>query len=598
MLLNLLYSRIVDAYSKIEVTTKRLEITRLLVDLINATPHSIIDKVVYLTQGKLYPDFLGIELGVAEKLLFRAVAKVTGQTEARVTALYKKLGDLGVTAEQLVKDKIQVSFQREALTVEEVYNVFDAIAHEAGKGSIDSKLRHLTGLLGRASPTETKYITRMALGRLRLGVADMTILDALAISLGGGKESRPILERAYNRSSDLGYVARTLATRGIEAIASLRVMVGRPIRPMLAERLSDAEEILAKMNGECAAEYKYDGLRIQAHVSPREIVLFSRRLENITDQFPDVRQLLKKNLGEMALVLEGEAVPVDAATGELLPFQLISQRRGRKYDLERTVQEIPVAFYPFDLLYSDTIDYTDRPYLERRERLRKLIQRNPRLNLSKQKICTAPKQLDDFMQEAVADGCEGLMIKSIGPNSVYKAGARGWTWIKYKREYKSEMQDSVDLAVVGAFAGRGRRGGTYGALLLAAYDKSQDVFRTVCKCGSGFTDEDLEKLPRLLGKYRIDHMHPRVDSKIEADAWFVSGLVLEIIGAEITLSPIHTCGMNSIRPGAGLAVRFPRFTGKYREDKSAEDCTTTEEIVEMYRAQLKKVTESTTVEAA
>jgi len=574
-----------------------LEITRLLVELIDDTPQSIIDRVVYLTQGKLYPDFLGIELGVAEKLLFRALATVTGQAELEVTLLYKKLGDLGTVAGQLLKEKAQVSFESEALTVEQVYDAFDTIAHEAGQGSINSKLRHLTSLLGKASPTEAKYITRMALGRLRLGVADMTILDALAISLGG-KESRPTLERAYNRSSDLGYVARTLATGGVKAIEFLKVTVGRPIRPMLAERLSEAKAILAKMNGECAAEYKYDGLRIQAHVSPKGTTLFSRRLENITGQFPDVQQLLKNSLEETELILEGEAVPVDSATGELLPFQLVSQRRGRKYDLEKTIRDIPVAFFPFDLLYADTIDYTDQPYLKRRERLRKLIPKSERLDLSQQKICNDPVQLDEFMQEAVADGCEGLMIKSIGPDSTYKAGARGWTWIKYKRDYKSEMRDSVDLAIVGAFAGRGRRGGTYGALLLAAYDKSNDVFRTLCKCGSGFTDEDLDKLPKLLEKHRVDHRHSRVDSKIEADVWLVPALVLEIVGAEITLSPIHTCGMNSIRPEAGLAVRFPRFTGKYREDKSAEDCTTTDEIVEMYRAQLKKVTENTAVEAA
>src|SRR2546428_2044524 len=337
---------------------------------------------------------------------------------------------------------------------------------------------------------------------------------------------------------------------------------------MLAERLSEPQEILEKMNGRAAAEYKYDGLRIQAHLSNRKVTLFSRRLENITDQFPDLHTLLKQGIVDDELILEGEAVPVDPSTGELLPFQLVSQRRGRKYELEKTIQEIPVALFAFDLLYNGGVDYTQLEFPRRREALAKLIRRNERLDLSRQNIVTKSEQLDDFMQQAVADGCEGLMIKSIGPDSIYKAGARGWGWIKYKREYKSEMQDTVDLVVVGAFAGRGRRGGTYGALLLAAYDKSDDVFRTVCKCGSGFTDKDLDELPKLLEKYRVDHVHPRVDSKIEADAWFVPGLVLEIVGAEITLSPIHTCGMNSIRPGAGLAVRFPRFTGKYREAKS------------------------------
>jgi DNA ligase-1 len=367
---------------------------------------------------------------------------------------------------------------------------------------------------------------------------------------------------------------------------------------MLAERLSDPNEILEKMNGRAAAEYKYDGLRIQAHLTDRKVTLFSRRLENITDQFPDLHTLLKQGIVDDGLILEGEAVPVDSSTGELLPFQLVSQRRGRKYELEKTIQAIPVALFAFDLLYHNGVDYTELEYPRRREALSKLIRRNERLDLSRQIIVSKPEQLDDFMQQAVADGCEGLMIKSIGPDSIYKAGARGWGWIKYKREYKSEMQDTVDLAVVGAFAGRGRRGGTYGALLLAAYDERDDVFRTACKCGSGFKDADLAKLPEMLEKYKINHRHPRVDSKIVADTWLVPGLVLEVIGAEITLSPIHTCGMNSIRPGAGLAIRFPRFTGKYRTEKSPEDATTTKEIVEMYRSQLKKLSETQPVEAA
>jgi DNA ligase-1 len=426
----------------------------------------------------------------------------------------------------------------------------------------------------------------------------MTLLDALAHALADGKESKPLLEQAYNRSSDLGFVAKALATGGINAIKSFKVTVGRPIRPMLAERLSDPTEILEKMNGRAAAEYKYDGLRIQAHLTDRKVTLFSRRLENITDQFPDLHTLLKQGIVDDGLILEGEAVPVDSSTGELLPFQLVSQRRGRKYELEKTIQEIPVALFAFDLLHHNGIDYTQLEYPRRREALSKLIRRNERLDLSRQIIVSKPEQLDDFMQQAVADGCEGLMIKSIAPDSIYKAGARGWGWIKYKREYRSEMQDTVDLTVVGAFAGRGRRGGTYGALLLAAYDEKDDVFRTACKCGSGFKDEDLAKLPEMLEKYKINHRHPRVDSKIVADTWLVPGLVLEVIGAEITLSPIHTCGMNSIRPGAGLAIRFPRFTGKYRTEKSPEDTTTTKEIVEMYRSQLKKLSETQPLEAA
>src|SRR6266571_2971991 len=591
--MTMLFSRMVETYQKIEATTKRLEITKLLVDLLKETPSGIIDKVVYLTQGKLYPDYLGIEIGIAEKLAIKALAIVTAAKESRIADEYRGRGDLGDAAEALLAGKTQVGLRNERLTVEEVYEVLDRIAKSSGPGSVESKIRQLTSMVSKASPIEAKYVIRTALGRLRLGVADMTLLDALANALADGKESKALLEQAYNRSSDLGFVAKALASGGIDAIRSFKVTVGRPIRPMLAERLSEPQEILEKMNGRAAAEYKYDGLRIQAHLSNRKVTLFSRRLENITDQFPDLHTLLKQGISDDELILEGEAVPVDPSTGELLPFQLVSQRRRRKYELEKTIQEIPIALFAFDLLYKSGVDYSQLEFPRRREALAKIIRPNEKLDLSRQIIVTKPEQLDDFMQQAVADGCEGLMIKSIGPDSIYKAGARGWGWIKYKREYKSEMQDTVDLVAVGAFAGRGRRGGTYGALLLAAYDDNDDVFRTACKCGSGFNDEDLAKLPTVLEKYRVTHRQARVDSKLEADAWFVPGLVLEVTGSEITLSPIHTCGMNIVRTGAGLAIRFPRFIGRYREDKSPEQVTTTKEIIGMYRSQLKKLSENT-----
>jgi len=559
------------------------------VDLLRRSPVSSIDKVVYLTQGRLYPNYLGIELGIAEKLAIKAIAAATGEVEDRVSAAYRKTGDLGTVAEDLLRGKGQLRFGGERLTVDEVYATFDKIARSRGPGSTESKIKLLTELLAKSTPAESKFIIRMAVGKLRLGVADMTILDALAVAHGDGKDSRTLLERAYNLSSDLGVVATTLLTGGMNAIESFKVTVGKPIRPMLAERLSDPREILDKMNGTAAAEYKYDGLRVQAHVSQEEVTLFSRRMENITDQFPDVQKLLKEKLAAKEAIVEGEAVPVDSTTGDIQPFQAISQRRGRKYDLERMVEVIPIALFLFDLLYLNGRDYTQDQFLERRNTLGELVEGRERLNLSSQIIVNEAGQLDKFMEQAIADGCEGLMIKSIGPDSAYNAGARGWNWIKYKRDYKSEMQDTVDLVVVGAFSGRGRRGGTYGAVLLAAYDQKDDVFRTVCKCGSGFKDEDLSKLASLLKKYLIPHRHARVDSKVEADAWFTPDLVLEVTGAEITLSPVHTCGIGIVRPGSGLAIRFPRFTGRWRDDKSPEEATTQTEVIEMYQTQLKKL---------
>jgi len=583
------YNLIVDAYEKIEATTKRLEMTDLLVNLLKKTSKEVLDKVVYLTQGKLYPDYIGIELGVAEKLALKAMAIITGQPEEQVERNYKITGDLGKTAEKLLARRAQMSLLKKPLTVEAVYDAFDKMAHASGPGSIDVKIKLLCSLLNDATPKEAKYTLRMALGKLRLGVADMTILDSLAIAYAGGKEAREDLERAYNLSSDLGYVARTVAYEGIEGVRGFRIAVGKPIRPMLAERLSSAAEILEKLGGRGSAEYKYDGLRLQAHISANKISLFSRRLENVTSQFPDAAQLIGKSTKLKDAIIEGECVALDPDTGDMQPFQMISQRRGRKYEIEKMTEEIPIGVFLFDLLYAKGKDYTLRPYPERRRELSRIVAENERVKIAQQLITDNPEELDRYMDQAISEGCEGLMVKSVGPDSVYKAGARGWMWIKYKREYKSEMTDTVDLAVVGAFYGRGRRAGSYGALLLAAYDEDGDIFRTVCKCGSGFTDKDLAELPKMLKPYEIKHKHARVDSKLTADVWFSPSLVLEVIGAEITLSPIHTTCLNVIRQGSGLAIRFPRFTGNYRADKAPEDGTTAKEVMEMYRSQLKKI---------
>ncbi|MEM2463287.1 MAG: ATP-dependent DNA ligase, partial [Candidatus Bathyarchaeia archaeon] len=289
-------------------------------------------------------------------------------------------------------------------------------------------------------------------------------------------------------------------------------------------------------------------------------------------------------------IVEAECVAIDPDTGEMRPFQELMHRR-RKYGIEKAMEEYPVSLFMFDALYVDGKDLTLEPYPVRRKTLESIIQEGERVKLAKSITTDNIKDLENFFLEAIENGCEGLMCKSTAQDSIYQAGARGWLWIKYKRDYKSEMTDTVDLVVVGAFHGRGKRAGTYGALLLAAYNPENDTFETVCKCGTGFTDEDLAKLPEMMKKYLVPHKHPRVNSLIEADVWFEPKVVIEVLGAEITLSPIHTCAMDIMRQGNGLAIRFPRFTGNYRLDKAAEDATTSKEIVEMYRKQLKKIAE-------
>jgi len=586
------YTVIADAYERIEATTKRLEMTDLLVELLKKTPKSTIGKVVYLTQGKIYPDFVGLEIGVAEKLAVKALSRASGIKTVELFKLLAKIGDIGEVTEEVIKTKKQATLGApKTLTVERVYEVLDKMAKTLGSGAVDSKMALLAGLLSDASPKEAKYIMRTVTGNLRLGIADMTVLDALAIAYGGGKEARELVERAYNISSDLGRVANVVVEKGLDGIKKFQVMIFEPIRPMLAERLASFEEILEKLGGKCIAEYKYDGERIQAHKKDDRVVLFSRRLENISDQYPDAVELIKDKIKAKGAILEAECVAMDLETGEMRPFQELMHRR-RKYGVEAAMEQYPVSLFMFDALYLDGKDLTFETYPIRRKALENTLKGNDRAKVAKHIIAHSTKELEEFFEEAIENGCEGLICKAIGKDSAYQAGARGWLWIKYKRDYKSEMTDTVDLVVVGAFHGRGRRAGTYGALLLATYNRERDVFETVTKCGTGFTDKDLAGFPEILKKHEVPRKHSRVLSTLEADIWFEPAVVLEILGAEITLSPIHTSAMDSVRKGSGLAIRFPRFTGKYRTDKAAEDATTSEEVLEMYHKQLKKISET------
>jgi len=580
-----LFREVVDYYEQLEATTKRLEMTDILSNLLSRTPPAVIDKVVYMTLGEIYPAYVGLELGVAEKLAARAIRQVSGAGEKELNEMLSRHGDLGTVAELLLRTKEQTTLFVEELTVEEVYSSLEKIAKASGPGAVDVKLAVLSKLLAMATPLEAKHIIRIVTGKMRLGVADMTVLDALAKAFGGDRE---VYERAYNLSSDIGLVAKTAAKEGPEGVAKFRVTVGIPVRCMLAERLSSATEILEKMNGVGFTEHKYDGERMQIHKAGERVWIFSRRQENITAQYPDVLEAVKKFVKARDVILECEAVPLDPDTGETLPFQELMHRK-RKKEIEKAVEEYPVALYFFDILYVDGEDMTTRPFLERRKMLERVVVEDERVKLSTGVLTQNPEEIERVFAEAVEAGCEGVIVKSVGEDSVYRAGARGWQWIKFKRDYRSEMIDTVDLVVVGAFHGRGRRRGKFGALLTAVYNEERDVFQTVCKVGSGFKDEDLERFTEMLNQLKIPHKHARVESLMTPDVWVEPRVVLEIIGAEVTLSPVHTCAWNVLKEGYGLGIRFPRYTGRIRTDKKPEDATTDKEIAEMYRRQLKKI---------
>jgi ATP-dependent DNA ligase len=675
-----------------EETKSRLLLTDHLVSLLKNTNSNTIDKVIYLIQGKLGPPYEGIELGLAEKMAVRALAQSSGKNVADIMTIYQKKGDLGDTAAEAMKTRNQNTLFSQEMTVERVFTTLLKISNTTGSGSQETKLRLVSSLLNETTPREARYIMKFLMGTLRLGIADFTVLDSLSIAFTNDKSNRSFLENAYNVTGDLGLVAREISSNGIESVRSIEITLFKPIRPMLAERVSSIDEGLERMNGTAGVEYKLDGERVQIHKGKdkknmsrnnkmskdqQRVELFSRRLENITSHYPDVVDAIRKMDNLKEVILEGEIVAIDPSTSEFLPFQELMHRR-RKYGVEEAMQNYPVIVNIFDVLYNKSRSATNSPYEKRRQILKELIgsrsmdtdnyghegnlgvsssatrkwgakkgsikksssthikgasvnqlkkvstkgmsdstemQREipfgldgelkpgsmegsiqdsefsnvRRIRLIDQIMSGDQNEIQKFMDSAIEAGCEGIMLKH--RESVYRAGSREYLWIKVKREYRSELADTLDLVIVGALFGRGRRVGRYGALLLAAYDEKEDLFRSVSKVGTGFTDQDLESFYNSLESLRLGHRSPRVDTRMEQmDVWFDPRIVIEIIASEITVSPSHTAGLNSIRDGYGLALRFPKFSGKIRDDKGPEDATSVDEIIEIYKRQLKRQT--------
>ena len=567
-----------------ESTRKRLELTQLLVELFEDTPHEIISKIVYLIQGKLRPDFEGIELGVAEKLAIRSISKSAGIPIKKIEEEYRKSGDLGHAASIVLKQKTQTTFLAEDITIERVYETLFKIARLGGSHSQDMKVKYISSLLNDANPLEARYILKILLGTLRLGIAENTVMDALAVAFSKSKEDRKVLQYAYNVSSDLGKVAETVATKGLQGVKEFEVALFNPIRPMLADRVKSEREAVEKMGEQFAAEYKLDGERVQLHIEGKKVMLFSRSLENISSYYPDIIEKVPNNIQADNIILEAEAVAVNEDSGEFLPFQELMHRR-RKYKIEKAVTEYPITVNFFDVLYCNGKSCLELDYKDRRERLERYVKEDSFSRYIPMSVLKDEGGIEEFMENSINAGSEGLMLKML--DRPYQAGSRGSHWLKLKREYRNELGDSLDLVVIGGFFGKGRRTGSYGTLLLATYNEDEDVFPSICKVGTGFSDESLDQLYQILHPKVSIKKNPRIISEMEADVWFEPELVIEVVASEITISPIHKTAWDEIRRDSGLALRFPKFTGKIRVEKTVEDASTGEEVVALYKMQKK-----------
>ncbi|MDD1676269.1 MAG: ATP-dependent DNA ligase, partial [Methanomicrobiales archaeon] len=434
-------------------------------------------------------------------------------------------------------------------------------------------------------PAERRYLVRLVTGQMRMGVGDMTLLDALAQAFLGSKQERPALEHAYNISSDIGMVAKMLRMHGIAGVQKTGIALNRPIRPMLAQRVGEISEILEKIpDTDIAAEEKFDGERIQAHKDGSSVRLFSRRLTDITAQFPDVVEQVKEHVRAPQAILDGEAVAFDRDRGVYIPFQELMHRR-RKYRIAEYVQRLPVRYMVFDLLWKDGDSLLGSSYPVRRAALESIVGNGPLIAVTNRVVTRDITVIQNFFDASIRRGLEGVVCKSCAPDSVYRAGSRDWQWIKWKTSYGTRVRDTFDLVIVGAYAGRGMRSGTYGSVLCAAFNPEKDVYQTVCRMGTGFSEEELNGLPERLKDVLTASPPARVmiTRQVQPDFFFSPRYVLEILAAEITKSPIHTCGWDE-RTKRGYSLRFPRFV-RWRPDKSPEETTTAGEIIDLYRMQ-------------
>jgi DNA ligase 1 len=550
---------------QLENTPSRNEMTLILANMFKQASPADAKMIAYLSQGMLGPAYNNPDTGVADKQLIKAIKRLSEQD---VEKLFKEIGDLGLVVEKICDAK------ESNLTIEEVFEKLIEVSHASGGGSQEKKLQLIGDLISAADSTSAKYIVRILLHKMRIGFSGMTILDSLSWMLVESKKLKPLIESVYNVRADLGEVAKLVKENPDVTRLSVEPIIGVPILMAKGERATTAGQIWER-NGECAVEYKLDGLRIQAHIKDGTVKLFSRGLEEVSNMYPDVVEGLRAQITSNAIV-EGEMIAVDK-NGHFLPFQETVQRK-RKYDIFEMMKKVPLKIYLFDVLAVDGKPLIQEPNQRRWDVLTKITKPGECVELITRILAHSEAEIEKFYQRAIADGTEGIFAKKLtGP---YQAGGRDFNWIKYKKSYsKSALADTIDAVVMGYDAGQGKRSGFgIGDFLIGVYDKSDDLYKTIAKIGTGLTDDEWKTLLAKL-KSQATSLKPQnydVAKAMVCDYWVKPEHVVEIHADEITKSPMHT---------SGLALRFPRFVG-WRE-KPPEDATTIIEIEKMFKLQQK-----------
>ena len=568
------FSELAGYLDQLEGTKSRNELVRILSEVYKACSVDEIEPITYLIQGRLAPFFEPVEIGLGERLLMSAMAMAYDKSKDEVAKAYRQSGDLGLTALTLGP-----KHKGETPSVVEVHRRLWQIAGFSGEGSLKAKLDLFAALLGDLDAASAKHLVRITLGKMRLGIGDPTVLDALSFAKQGDRSLRPVLEGAYNRSSDLGLIARTLWAQGVEAIEAIKVTVGKPLRSQLAERLPNPEAVIKKL-GLVGVQPKYDGFRVQIHKDGGEVSIFSRNLETMTPMFPEL-VAATASLAVKSVILDGEAIAYSPESEEYVPFQETTARR-RKEGIDEFATRIPLRAFIFDVMFRDGADLTPLPYEERFAIVDTMLKGSDTLQTAPLTKTDSAEVLTRELLDNISRGLEGVVAKRL--DSPYQAGARNFNWVKLKRNTSGELTDTIDVVLVGYYGGKGKRAEFgAGALLAAVYDSDKDEFGTVSKLGTGLSDEGWRELHKQVNRLEVNEKPARVNSLLVPDVWLQPEVVVEVLADEITPSPRHTAGMVGDQPG--FALRFPRIVSFRSADKKPEDATTVREIREMFQQQ-------------
>jgi len=559
---------------QLEATSGRNELVRILSEVYKACSVEEIEPITYLIQGRLAPFFEPVEIGLGERLLISAMAMAYGKSKEDVTKSYRQTGDLGLTAQALAP-KIRAGTP----AVVDVHRRLWEIARTSGEGSLKAKLDLFAALLGELDAASAKHLVRITMGKMRLGIGDPTVLDALSFAKQGDRSLRPVLEGAYNRSSDLGLIARTLWAQGVSGLDAIKVTVGKPIRSQLAERLPNPEAVIKKL-GLVGVQPKYDGLRVQIHKDAGEVSIFSRNLETMTPMFPELVEATNA-LAVKSVILDGEAIAYRPESEEYVPFQETTARR-RKEGIDEFAATTPLRAFVFDIMFRDGTDLTPLPYEQRFAIVADLLEGSDTLQVAPLTRTDSVDVLTRELLDNISRGLEGVVAKRL--DSPYQAGARNFNWVKLKRNTSGQLTDTVDVVLIGYYGGKGKRAEFgAGALLAGVYDSDKDEFVSISKLGTGLSDEGWRDLHKQMNRLEVSEKPARVNSVLVPDVWLRPEVVVEVLADEITPSPRHTAGKVGDQPG--FALRFPRIVSFRSADKKPEDATTVNEIREMFQQQ-------------